>query len=194
MAVPAVFRSTHPAVIETHRANVTRGREAATKWRRFSEDTALEPAIVYHPQGAIVTGAYPAHGTDPTTPPPGWYWDEARGLLAPSLATDEDRQRNILGRLAEMEWVVDTLPGLHHTAALHDITCLDSADDSARLEALTAVRTGGHAVLEIDGAVWLILPHELAEDVDPQQWERARRYALEDALAGSLILPQGLRA
>lgn len=189
MDVPAVFRSTSPEVLETHRKNVTRGRTATRKWRQFSEYTTLEPAIVYHPQGAIVTGAYPVHGTDHNTPPRGWFWDDARCLLAPALASDDKHGQAMLALLTEMEWVIDPLPGIDAAAALQGITCLDVDPDSARLEALAVLRGGGCAALESDGAVWLLLPHELSEAASPVHWERARRYVLEDALLEHLPLP-----
>lgn len=184
MHVPAVFRSTSPEVLEVHRGNVDRGRVATTKWRRFMDETGLEPVIVFHPQGAVVPGVYPAPGSDPDNPPPGWFWDTARGLLAPSLASNQDRRagKAALDRLSDMEWATQNLPGLGSICSTHSITCLDFEDEIARLEALAVARRGDSAVLEIDGTVWLILPQSLVGAVDPVHWERSRRYLLEDAL------------
>lgn len=196
MHVPAVFRSTSPEVLETHRGNVARGRVATAKWRHFMDETGLEPVIVFHPQGAVVPGVYPALDTDTNHPPRGWFWDPARGLLAPSLASNQDRSagKAALDRLSGMEWMIEALPGIGPASTMHSITCLDFEDEVARLEALAVARRGDSAVLEIDGTVWLILPQEFATAVDDLHWERSRRYLLEDALFTQTPALEGLLA
>lgn len=187
MHIPAVFRSTSPEVVETHRANVARGRVATAKWRRFMDETGLEPAIVFHPQGAIVSGVYPStqRGIHAHTPPPGWFWDPARGLLAP--APGHSGEPHIAGRaaleqLADMEWVIDALPGIDRRYSTGGITCLDYEDEVARIEAVAVARRGDSASMEIDGEVWLILSQGTMPAVDGSHWERSRRYLLEEAL------------
>lgn len=155
------------------------------------DETGLEPVIVFHPQGAIVPGVYPAIEFDTTNPPNGWFWDTARALLAPALGRDHDRTagRAAQAQLADMEWVIDPLPGIASIAAMHSITCLDFEDQIARLEAIAVARRGDSAALEINGEVWMILPQTVASAVNDSHWERTRRYLLEEALfAGNSIL------
>lgn len=181
---PAVFRSTSPEVLETHRGNVNRGRAASARWRRFTEETGMEPAVIFHPHGAVVPGAHPPHGVEPPTTPPGWFWDSAQSLLIPSLGKQSDQSASMAAknRLSAMEWVVETLPGVTESASLHSVTCLDIADSTARLEVAATLRGGRNAALEVSGAVWLIFPHEKADLVDEGHWERSRRYLLEGAV------------
>lgn len=184
MHIPAVFRSTSPQVLEAHKGNVARGRVATAKWRHFLDETGLEPVVVFHPQGAIVSGVYPAFQADAHTPPPGWFWDTARGILAPALGRSETRDagKAVLERLSDMEWEIESLPGIGGIASMHNITCLDVEDEIARLEAITVAKRGDSATLETNGEVWVILPQEAASVVDEEHWERSRRYLLEDAL------------
>lgn len=184
MHVPAVFRSTSPEVLEAHRRNVDRGRIATAKWRHFMDETGLEPVVVFHPQGALVPGVYPGPEFSETHPPHGWFWDAARGLLAPALGSAHNRTagRAIQERLADMEWVIEPLPGLGSACSMHGITCLDHEDEIARLEAVAVVRRGDSAVLEINGEVWLILPQDVVSAVSDSHWERTRRYLLEGVL------------
>ena len=196
MHVPAVFRSTSPEVLEVHRENVARGRVATAKWRHFMDQTGMEPVIVFHPQGAVVPGGYPALGFDATSPPEGWFWDSARGILAPALGRNHDRGagRAAQARLADMEWVIDPLPGIAPAATMHGITCLDFEDEIARLEAVAVARRGDSAALEVDGAVWMILPQSAAPAVSDASWERTRRYLLEDTLFAESPAMEGLLA
>lgn len=182
---PAVFRSTSPEVIEAHRENVARGRVATAKWRRFMDETGLKPVIIFHPQGAIVPGVYPSLEVDAHNPPPGWFWDSARGLLAPApghAGEPHAAGRAALEQLADMEWALDPLPGIDRLSSMHSITCLDCEDEVARLEAIAVARRGDSASMEINDEVWLILPQDAASAIDDGQWERSRRYLLEDAL------------
>lgn len=189
MPAPAVFRSTSPEVLETHRGNVIRGRSATTKWKRFMEETGMEPVITFHPQGAIVSGVYPAPGTDVTAPPPGWFWDPARGLLAPASqkneGTDRSPGRSVMQQLADMEWTLKALPGIDGVASLHGVTCLDFDNVTARMEAAIVARHGDSAILEINHEVWLMIHQDMAPHVDEEHWERSRRYLLEEAMASS---------
>lgn len=196
MDVPAVFRSTAPEVLEVHRENVAQGRNAAEQWRRFTEDTGLEPVIVYHPQGALVPGVHPSSPADTTTPPAGWFWDEARGLLAPALGSQKDtaRGQRHLELLQALEWEVKPLPGVADVVTAQGITCLDMDDEGARLEAFTVAHRGERAALEAGGFVWLVVPHEQSDAVDSRLWERSRRFALEDALLELVPALEALRA
>ena len=193
MPTPAVFRSTSPEVLETHRENIARGRIATAKWRRFTDETGLEPVIVFHPQGATVSGAHPAPGLDATNPPDGWFWDNARRLLAPALGGDHDRTTGqaVQEQLASMEWIIDPLPGITPIAT-YGITCLDIDNENARLEALAVTRRGGRAALEVDNAVWITLPQSAVPAVDDNLWTRTRRYLLEDALFTNTPSLEGL--
>lgn len=149
------------------------------------DETGLEPVVVFHPHGAIVPGVYPPQGTQTETPPSGWFWDTARGMLAPALGKDREQGVAVMNRLSDMEWVVQTLPGVDGMATLRGITCLDFADEIARLEAIAVARRGDSAVLEINREVWLVIPQDVADLVDPARWTRSRRYLLEEAvLAG----------
>ena len=147
-------------------------------------ETGLEPAIVFHPQGAVVPGVYARSEHDATNPPAGWFWDAARGLLAPALGRGYDRNAGhaAQAQLDRMEWMIDPLPGITPNAATHSTTCLDTEDDVARLEAVAVARRGDSAAMEINGAVWVLLPQAVSDAVSNLAWERTRRYLLEDAL------------
>lgn len=153
------------------------------------DETGLEPVVVFHPHGAVVPGVYPPQGASLRTPPPGWFWDSARGMLAPALGKDREQGTAVMNRLSDMEWVMKPLPGVDGLAALRGITCLDFADEIARLEAVAVARRGDSAALEIHREVWLVIPQDVAELVDQKHWTRSRRYLLEEAvLAGEPTL------
>lgn len=185
MTSSAVFLSTSNEVMEAHRGNVARGRKAIREWTRFHEETGMEPAVVFHPEGALVPGVYPPQGDTTHQPPKGWFWDPARGLYAPTPSKHEagDPGAKALQRLSTMEWTVTPLPGLTGPAALGNVACLDGEDPVARTEIITTARDGESAAIEIDGKVWLTLAPDIADQATEPYWERSRRYLMEEALA-----------
>lgn len=185
MTPSAIFLSTSPEVLEVHRGNVARGRTAIREWTRFHEETGMEPAVVFHPGGAILPGVYPPQRDTAHQPPKGWFWDPARGLYAPAPNRHEpgDPGTKALDRLSTMEWTVDSLPGLTGPAAMGNVACLDGEDPVARTEIITTTRDGESAAIEIDGQVWLTLALDMADQATEDHWERSRRYLMEEALA-----------
>lgn len=172
----AIHISYSPDVLTTHRRNLTTHAAAATAWATAQQTTGHPLAITYHPAGAVVTGIHPTSPHEESAPPPGWTTDTIRRILVPDLTTTTGR--TLFDTLSALEWVSEPLPGIHlPDGANAPLTHLDPLELYCGPGDLPVF-----GVLEAAGAIWCLSPQEHAATFDPQQWERSRRYLLNNAL------------